>query len=170
MDNIGVGTNQSPENTIIAGLLDFPLVDYDEQKNILLPLAREAVNYYRGFTKNEDHLREIIENNFHHIAGDIYTQIDEHTIIEGDCFIDSGLRSPLPYLLPYNISMEMGETEFSLASQVDTFSRSKVYSSFIKACHKRYKFDSSDEARLAYLLDRDSSVEDWLRPAPNQFE
>lgn len=82
MDNIGVGTNQSPENTIIAGLLDFPLVDYDEQRDILLPLAQEAVNYYRGFTKNEDHLREIIENNFHQIAGDIYAQINEHKIIE----------------------------------------------------------------------------------------
>jgi len=33
-----------------------------------------------------------------------------------------------------------------------------------------YRFDSSDEARMAYLLDKDSSVEDWLRPAPNQFE
>ena len=68
--------------------------------------------------------------------------------------------------------MEMGEAEFSLASQVDSFSRSKVYSSFTKACHKRYKFDSSDEARMAYLLDKDRevSVEDWLRPAPNQFE
>ena len=33
-----------------------------------------------------------------------------------------------------------------------------------------YKFDSSDEARMAYLLDREEEVEDWLRPAPNQFE
>jgi type III restriction enzyme len=33
-----------------------------------------------------------------------------------------------------------------------------------------YRFDSSDEVRLAYLLDRDASVEDWLRPAPNQFD
>jgi hypothetical protein len=33
-----------------------------------------------------------------------------------------------------------------------------------------YRFDSSDEARLAYLLDGDRLVEDWLRPAPNQFE
>lgn len=170
MDNIGVGTNQSPENTIIAGLLDFPLIDYDEQRDILLSLAHEAVSFYRGFTKNEDHLREIIENNFHQIAGDIYAQINEHKVIEWDGFIDSGLRSPLPYLLPYNISMEVDESEFTLASQVNSFSRSKVYSSFMKACHKRYKFDSSDEARLAYLLDRDSSVEDWLRPAPNQFE
>lgn len=66
--------------------------------------------------------------------------------------------------------MEYGEQEFSLVSQLDTFPRSKVYSGFTKACHKRYKFDSSDEARLAYLLDREPTVEDWLRPAPNQFE
>ena len=33
-----------------------------------------------------------------------------------------------------------------------------------------YRFDSSDEVRMAYLLDKDPSVEDWLRPAPNQFE
>ena len=33
-----------------------------------------------------------------------------------------------------------------------------------------YRFDSSDEARLAYILDKDSSVEDWLRQASNQFE
>ena len=33
-----------------------------------------------------------------------------------------------------------------------------------------YRFDSSDEERMAYLLDKESLVEDWLRPAPNQFE
>ena len=33
-----------------------------------------------------------------------------------------------------------------------------------------YRFDSSDEARMAYLLDKDQSVEDWLHPAPKQFE
>lgn len=170
LEMIGSGTSQSPENTIISWLLDFPLIDYEEQKSILMNLARSAANHYRWFAKNEDHLKEIIENNFHQIAEDIYSQINDHKIIEWDGFIDSGLRAPLPYLLPYNISMEVGESEFTLASQVDSFPRFKVYSGFMKACHKRYKFDSSDEARLAYLLDRDSSVEDWLRPAPNQFE
>ena len=57
-----------------------------------------------------------------------------------------------------------------LDSQFDRFSREKVYTSFAKACHSMYRFDSSDEARLAYLLDKDGVVEDWLRPAPNQFE
>ena len=33
-----------------------------------------------------------------------------------------------------------------------------------------YHFDSSDEVRFAYLLERDDVIEDWLRPAPKQFE
>ena len=45
-----------------------------------------------------------------------------------------------------------------------------LYGYFRKACHPKYRFDSSDEVRLAYLLDRDESVEYWLRPAPNQFD
>jgi type III restriction enzyme len=58
----------------------------------------------------------------------------------------------------------------TLESQVDRFPREKIYVGFHRACHDKYRFDSADEARMAYLLDKDSSVEDWLRPAPNQFE
>lgn len=170
LEMIGSWTSQSPESTIISWLLDFPLIDYEEQKMILVSLAQTAVEHYRTFAKNEDHLKEIVENNFHQIATEIYQQVNENKVIEWDGFLDSWIRSPYPALLPYNVSMEYGEQEFSLVSQLDTFPRSKVYSWFTKACHKRYKFDSSDEARLAYLLDREPAVEDWLRPAPNQFE
>ncbi len=170
LEMIGSWTSQSPESTIISWLLDFPLIDYEEQKMILVSLAQTAVEHYRTFAKNEDHLKEIVENNFHQIATEIYQQVNDHKVIEWDGFLDSWIRSPYPTLLPYNVSMEYGEQEFSLVSQLDTFPRSKVYSWFTKACHKRYKFDSSDEARLAYLLDREPTVEDWLRPAPNQFE
>ena len=33
-----------------------------------------------------------------------------------------------------------------------------------------YRFDSSDEGRLAYLVDKDSAILYWLRPAPTQFD
>lgn len=39
VSTLGSGSKQSAENTIIAGLLDFPLIDYEEQKEILLSLA-----------------------------------------------------------------------------------------------------------------------------------
>lgn len=112
----------------------------------------------------------MIETNIRQISREIYDQIDVNKQIENDSYLDSGVRAPLPYLLPYNFSKSTDEQEVSLASQVNIFPRTKIYTGFAKACHSRYHFDSSDEARLAYLLDRDEVVEDWLRPAPNQFE
>ncbi len=44
-----------------------------------------------------------------------------------------------------------------------------VYSGFEKACHFEYKFDSNTEKDLAYILENDSKVVKWLRPAANQF-
>jgi type III restriction enzyme len=70
----------------------------------------------------------------------------------------------------YNISRSFDEKPVTLESQLDRFSREKIYTGFKKACHSMYRFDSSDEVRMAYLLDKEQSVEDWLRPAPNQFE
>jgi type III restriction enzyme len=70
----------------------------------------------------------------------------------------------------YNISFAFGDKTVTLDSQLDTFSAKLIYGHFKKACHSMYRFDSSDEARLAYILERDETVEDWLRPAPKQFE
>ena len=44
-----------------------------------------------------------------------------------------------------------------------------VYRGFEKACHFEYKFDSNTEKDLAYILESDTKVLKWLRPAPNQF-
>ena len=44
-----------------------------------------------------------------------------------------------------------------------------VFLGFEKACHFEYKFDSKTEKDFAYILENDSSVIKWLRPAPNQF-
>ncbi len=93
-----------------------------------------------------------------------------HKEFKSESYLESGIRQAKPYLEQYNISRNFNEDPVTVESQVDRFSRDKIYSNFKKACHSMYRFDSSDEARLAYLLDRDVSVEDWLRPAPNQFE
>jgi len=44
-----------------------------------------------------------------------------------------------------------------------------VFSGFLKAGHREYKFDSKSEKDLAYILETDEAVLKWLRPAPNQF-
>lgn len=170
VSSLGEGRSQSPESTIISALLDHPLVDYEDQKNLLLKLSGQAVAHYRSFVNDDSAVKMVVENNFRQIASEIYDQILDHKEYLADSYLESEVREPKPYLEPYNISRNVGEQPVTLESQRDRFSREQLYSGFKKACHSMYRFDSSDEARLAYLLDRDPSVEDWLRPAPNQFE
>ncbi len=172
VSSFGAHTRQSSQSTIIAALLDFPLVDYDDpaQKPLLLKLAEQAVAHYRKKALDEENLALIIESNARTIGEDIYKQILDHKEFKSEGYLTSDLREPKSYLEQYNISLSFGEKPVSLESQVDTFSAKLTYGNFQKACHSMYRFDSSDEARLAYLLDNDEFVEDWLRPAPNQFE
>lgn len=172
VSSFGSQSRQTPQSTLIAALLDFPLVDYDDvdQKPLLLKLTDQAVAYYRKKAIDDDNLALIVESNAHSIADDIYKQILAHKELRSESYIESEVREPKPYLEQYNISLSFGEKSVSLDSQLNTFSAKLAYSNFQKACHAIYRFDSSDEVRLAYLLDNDSSVEDWLRPAPNQFE
>ncbi len=168
--SFGAKNKQSPESTIIAALLDFPLVDYDDktQRPLLLKLAKQAVTHYKKKAVDDDNLALIVESNARSIADDIYEQIVSHKELKSEGYLDSGVTEPKPWLEQYNISSATNPV--TLDSQLDTFSREHTYTGFNNACHAQYKFDSSDEARLAYLLDRDSTVSDWLRPAPNQFE
>ncbi|MBU1020717.1 MAG: LamG domain-containing protein, partial [Firmicutes bacterium] len=170
VSHLGGGRTQSPENTIIAALTDYPLIDYEEQKALLLKLAKQAVAFYKSFVGDEKTVKMMVENNFRQIAKEIYDQILECKEFISDGYLESGIREPKPYLEQYNISYSRDEKPVTLKSQIDRFSREKIYTGFKKACHSMYRFDSSDEARMAYLLDKDSTVEDWLRPAPNQFE
>ncbi|MDP3830237.1 MAG: hypothetical protein Q8Q47_03135, partial [Ignavibacteriaceae bacterium] len=46
----------------------------------------------------------------------------------------------------------------------------KVFTGFKKACHTLYKFDSKAEKDFSVILEQDSEVKKWLRPAPNKFK
>lgn len=172
VSSLGEGRAQSPENTIIAALVDFPLVDYEDpnQTPLLLKLANQATEYYRTFVSDDNSLKMMIENNFRQIAKEIYDQIIAHNKYLSEGFLESTIGEPRPYLEPYNISKTQEEKPVTLESQVNRFSKDLIYTGFSKACHSMYRFDSSDEIRLAYLLDKDPAVEDWLRPSPRQFE
>ena len=172
VSSLGEGRVQSPENTIISVLVDsdHPLIDYDEQKELLIKLSKQATAYYKTFVTDDNSLKMMVENNTRQIANEIYAQILEHKEFKSESYLESGIREPKPFLEQYNISRSFDEKPVTLESQLDVFSREKIYTGFSKACHSMYKFDSSDEARMAYLLDRETTVQDWLRPAPNQFE
>lgn len=172
VSSLGEGRAQSPESTIISALTDFPLVDYEdeEQKPLLLKLSRQAVAFYRTFVRDDNAVKMVVENNFRQIAKEIYDQILEHKEYVKEGYVEPSIGKPKPTLEQFNISKTVDEKPVTLESQLDRFHKDKIYTGFRKACHTMYRFDSSDEGRFAYLLEKDATVEDWLRPAPKQFE
>lgn len=172
VSSLGEGRVQSPESTIISALVEEPLIDYDDvnQASLLRKLTKQAVDHYRSFVSDDNALKMMVENNFRLISKEIYDQILAHKEYKTESYIGSSIREARPYLGQYNISRSLDNTPVTLESQLDRFSRDKIYAGFKKACHSMYKFDSSDEVRMAYLLEKEMFVLSWLRPAPNQFE
>jgi hypothetical protein len=121
--SFGAQQRQSPQSTIIAALLDFPLVDYDDaaQKPLLLKLADQAVTHYRKKAVDEENLALIIENNARAIGEDIYKQILAHKELKSDGYLASDVAEAKSYMEQYNMALSLGERSVSLES-FDTFS------------------------------------------------
>jgi type III restriction enzyme len=170
INSFGSLSSQAPQNTIIAALCGFDVIDYEDknQKPLLLKLANQAVNHYRKKSTNEENLALIVESNIYTIAEDIYKQISENLEYKSPSYLKSEIGKPKS-LADHNIAT-IAENCVSLQSQLDSFSAKFIYENFKKACHEKYRFDSSDEVRFTYLLENDDSVKCWLRPSPKQFE
>jgi type III restriction enzyme len=172
VSSLGGYSGQSPQSAIISALIDYDIIDYDDpkQKPILLKLANQAVEHYSKMALNKENLLSIVEGNSLTIAEDIYKQISGHVVLKSLRYQSSEIGKPKPFLESHNLAIGLGEVTVSLQSQKDSFSKNYIYGYFQKSCHDKYRFDSSVEARLAYLLETDGIVECWLRPAPKQFE
>ncbi len=171
INSFGNSANQVPQNTIIAALCGFDVIDYDDknQKPLLLKLANQAVNHYRKKAEDEENLALIVESNIYSIAEDIHKQISEKVEFKSPSYLESKIGKPKPYLEEHNITT-IPENCVSLQSQIDSFSRNFIYRNFKKACHVEYRFDASEEARFAYLLENDNAVKCWMKPSHKQFE
>ena len=171
INSFGNSASQAPQNTIIAALCGFDEIDYDDknQKPLLLKLANQAVNHYRKKAEDEENLAMIIEHNIYSIADDIYKQISEKVELKSPSYLATEIGKPKPLKENY-IGSEISQNCVSLQSQFDSFSAKYIYENFKKACDEKYRFDSSDEVRFAYLLENDKAVKCWMRPAHKQFE
>lgn len=164
------GSYGNPINLIIAELINYPEIDYDENAELLYQLATQAYEAIRTNINNEDKIPEAIFQFKAAIAEKIYAQMKQHFVLHSADYL-------APKVFPF-IKIE----QWSFSSLVNsgykdyrdivtpTSSIPKyVFRGFEKACHFEYKFDSKAEQDLSFVLENDETVQKWLRPAPNQF-
>ncbi len=167
------GSSKRPAvEQLIASLIDFDDVDYDEISDLLYKLVGQAINALRNNTPgiSDDDLNERVHSLKHSLANNIYKQMKEHyRIIPGEFKINRVL--PFSKILDQHIvvndwdTLDFHEPVPAPKSAVIKF----VYVGFKKSYYTKYRFDSSTELDFSFILETNNEVLKWIRPVPNQF-
>ena len=157
------------DNIIVNELINIPEVDYNTCAKLLFKLARQVLDKFATYLSDED-VKNVVQYRKRDIAGYIKPQLMEHFKKEVVRFEAPDVRA-FSQILEHNSYKFLQDEIYDFKETIEPASRIKslMFTGFKKACHKTYKFDSKTEKDFAIILERDDSVEKWLRPAPNQF-
>ncbi|SNV31961.1 type I restriction enzyme EcoKI subunit R [Chryseobacterium taklimakanense] len=173
VEEIGVedsGIKSNPVKLIISELLNYPEIDYDSNADLLYKLAQQAVDALENNLDDKSKLSLTVRQFKPAIAEKIYHQMRANFTVTTPEFVEPDVL-PFTKIEPHNYT---ALTESGYRDYRDTISPVSlvpryVYRGFEKACHFEYKFDSGTEKDFAFILESDSKVVKWLRPAPSQF-
>lgn len=165
----GAFVNETPTNQVIAELINYSDVDYDESAVLLNKLVTQALDKLKS-KSSEEELPVLVRQYRKLIASRIYEQLKTHFKMSNPDYVP-------PKILPFvkiedwnfTVPKEDGYRHYTDIIQPLSLVPKYVYRGFEKACHYEYKFDSNTEKDFAFVVENDNSVLKWLRPADNQF-
>lgn len=164
------GSYGNPIKLIIAEVINYPEVDYDDNADLLYQLATQAFNSLKADIPDTKELNLTVYQFKAAIAEKIYQQMKAHFKVSVP---DYETPNVLPFVKiePWSFTalINKGYRDYRDIIQPTSDIKKYVYRGFEKACHFEYKFDSKAEQDLAFVLESDKQVEKWLRPALNQF-
>ena len=169
---ISSGYFDDPVKEIVAQLMNFEEVDYDENADLLYHLAGQAIEAVKRQTEGGKDVANKVHQFKMAIANRIYSQMKEHFTLEKKGYASSKVL-PFVELLPQHLTEETayGYRDYRLpfANNQKSLVKKYIFTGFLKSYYLNYKFDSSTELDFAYLFEHDDEVLRWLRPVPNQF-
>ena len=170
---ISSGYFDDPLKEIVAQLMNFEEVDYDENADLLYHLAEQAIEAVKRQTKDGNDVANKVHQFKMAIATRIYNQMKEHFTLEKKGYTSSKVL-PFVELLPQHLTEETayGYRDYRLpfANNQKSLVKKYIFTGFMKSYYLNYKFDSSTELDFAFLLENDDNILKWLRPVPNQFK
>ncbi|MBS4960332.1 MAG: DEAD/DEAH box helicase family protein [Clostridiales bacterium] len=154
----------NPKKVILEQLRLKPEIDYEKCSTLLFKLISQACEHYEN-QYGTNGLRNIVMMYKRNIANSIYKQMLQHFYCENGFLQEEviGTRN-------YNLQQLYRYSErVNLFSDYKEKIRSVLFDNIKKGVFNTAKFDSNPELILARILEYDSDVINWLRPAPQEF-
>ena len=165
----GAWSKDTPVNQVISELINYPEIDYDDNAELLHKLTNQAIDAIAANLSDASKLMLVVRQYRKFIAGNIYDQLKAHLKISEPAYQDPKVL-PFVKIEDWNFSaLKDGRRHYKDSITPTSLIPKLVFTGFEKACHFEYKFDSKTEKEFAYILENDTTVLKWLRPAPNQF-
>lgn len=158
------------ENYIVAGLIDFDDVPYDENADLLYDLAGQVVAHFRAYLSEADTVR-VLRAYQRPIAVNIHAQMHEPghywEKVEG---YHAEVRAGYTPLKTGAFSTTANEpvVDFRIEPKDKTKIQQILYGGFRNCLHRTQRFQANNERKLAVILDRDSQR--WFKPLKDQFQ
>lgn len=154
----------NPKKVILEQLRKKPEIDYEKCSALLFKLITQVCDHYAD-CYGINGMQNIIMMHKRDIGNKIYKQMLQHFYCE-----NGFLQEEVVGTRDYNLVQH-----YSYVERVGLFSaytekiQSVLFDGIQKGVFDRAKFDSYPELLLARVLEYDTDVQNWLRPAPQEF-
>ena len=154
----------NPKKVILEQLRQKPEIDYERCSALLFKLITQVCDHYTD-NYGINGMQNIIMMYKRDIGNKIYKQMLQHFYCE-----NGFLQEEVIGTRDYNLEQHYNYVErVSLFSAYTEKIQSVLFDGIKKGVFDRAKFDSHPELLLARVLESDSDVQNWLRPAPQEF-
>ena len=156
----------NPKKAILEIIRTKPEIDYEKCSSLLFKLISQLVEYYEN-KYDTKMMQNIIMMNKKDIASKIYSQMmqDNHFYCE-----NSLIQYSIIDVKSSNIVQTYTwDEKLNLYEKYDGNIKSILFDGITKGVFDTAKFDSYPELLLARILENDSDVKNWLRPAQKEF-
>ncbi|MBU8730762.1 DEAD/DEAH box helicase family protein [Cytobacillus oceanisediminis] len=160
------------ENYIVAQLMNYPDISYDDHAELLYNLGGQLVTHLQSYLSDNDAVENVLIYHQATLAERIHEQMQQHYYQDSEGGYDVKVSKGFEQLAPVHYTMSIEEGERNFRSPVEDKSRIKsmVFSGFTKCLYRTQKFDSDSERRFSVICENDPNVLKWFKPSAGQLK
>jgi len=160
------------EDYVVGALVEFDDISYDDHADLLYDLAGQLVQHLRGYLSPEDAVN-VLQYHQQQLAALVHSQMQlpEHRWEKAagyQAIVSKGFSALKENAYTASAADDIKSFRMTLSDPLNI--KKYIFGGFAKCLYEIQKFDVDTERRFAVILEDDSDVLKWFKPAGGQFE